>query len=123
MGNATAPTWAAVNIQSTDAAGLADFWAKTLHRPVLFGITADTVILDVPEGEAGIQMVFHQVDAKPVGNAGYRATLQTESHDEEVSRLKSLGASVVEAAVHGPLQLTVLTDPDGNPFNLATIHA
>lgn len=123
MSSTTAPTWVAVNIETTDSARLADFWAKALHRPSLPGISAGTVVLDVPENETGIQMLFHQVDTKPVGNAGFRATVQTESHDEETARLKGLGATVLETSVYGPLQVTVMADPDENPFNLVTVHA
>jgi hypothetical protein len=123
MSTTAAPTWAAVNIETVDSARLGAFWAEVLHRPSVPGISAGTVVLEVPENETGIQMLFHQVEVKPVGNAGYRATLQTEAHDEEIDRITGLGATVVASEVYGPLQVTVLADPDGNPFNLVTVHA
>lgn len=123
MSTTTAPTWASVNIETIDSARLGSFWSEVLHRPSVPGISTGTVVLEVPEDETGIQMLFHQVEVKPAGNAGYRATLQTEDHDEEIQRITGLGASVVESEVYGPLQVTVLADPDGNPFNLVTVHA
>ena len=123
MSTTTAPTWAAVNIETVDSARLGAFLAEVLHRPSVLGISAGTVVLEVPENETGIQMLFHQVEVKPVGNAGYRATLQVENHDDELERITGLGATVIESEVYGPLQVTVLGDPDGNPFNLVTVHA
>jgi hypothetical protein len=113
--------WASVNIDSADAARLADFWGNALGRQVIAGATPGTVIVDAPDSGNGIQMVFHQAAEPRKDTAGFRPTLVTDnSHDQETERLTALGATVVSDAQYGPIHLSVLADPEGNPFNLAT---
>jgi len=113
-------TWASVNIDAADPARLADFWGSVLGRPVRPGVTGGTMTVDAPESGSGLQMIFHPAAEAGPGTGGYRPTLVTDHHDEESERLTGLGAILVNSAYHAPIRLSVLADPEGNPFNLAT---
>jgi predicted enzyme related to lactoylglutathione lyase len=115
--------WASVNIDTTDSDRLADFWGAALGRPVIDGATPGTKIVDAPDSGAGIQMVFHLVPDAGNGAGGFRPTLLTDHHEQETARLNELGATLVSDTNHGPIRLSVLADPDGNPFNLVTWQA
>jgi len=111
--------WASVNIDSANPDRLANFWGNVLGRAVRPGVTPGTMTVDGPESGSGLQMIFHQV-AEPGSGGGFRPTLLADRHEREIVRLVSLGARVINSAYHAPIHLTVLADPDGNPFNLAT---
>jgi len=112
--------WASVNIDSADPARLANFWGAVLGRPVRPGVTPGTMTVDAPDSGSGLQMIFHAAAAAGSSTGGYRPTLLTDHHDAETERLTGLGAKLVNSAYYAPIRLTVLADPEGNPFNLAT---
>jgi predicted enzyme related to lactoylglutathione lyase len=113
-------SFASVNIDCADPAGLADFWGKVLGRPVSPGVTPGVMAVDAPDSGSGLQMIFHPATEAGKGTGGFRPTLLTDHHDEETERLAGLGAKLVNEAYHPPIRLTLLADPEGNPFNLAT---
>jgi predicted enzyme related to lactoylglutathione lyase len=119
--------WGSVNIDSADPARLADFWGKVLGRPVSPGFTPGTRTVD-PPASGGLQIVIVSA-AEPVKiGGGFCLNLFTDHHDEETERLTGLGAKLVdevnlEADDHPTIRMTVLADPDGNPFNLATLQS
>jgi len=118
-------SWGSVNIDAADPVGLADFWGKVLGRPIRPGVTPGTMTVDAPDSGSGLQMVI-VLAAEPVKvGGGFCPNLFTDHHDEESKRLTSLGAKLVNevyltSADHPTICLTVLADPEGNPFNLAT---
>ncbi|MET7483283.1 VOC family protein [Streptomyces sp. NPDC005538] len=120
MTTAVGLTFASVNIESADPAGLADFWGKALGRPVTPGATPGVMTVDAPDSGSGLQMIFHPATEAAKGTGGFRPTLLTDDHDEETERLTGLGAKLVNEAYLPPIRLSVLADPEGNPFNLAT---
>jgi predicted enzyme related to lactoylglutathione lyase len=118
--------WGSVNIDSADPARLADFWGKVLGRPVSPGFTPGTRTVDAP-ASGGLQIVI-VLAAEPVKiGGGFCFNLLTDHHDEETERLTGLGAKVLNQVYltgdHPTIRMTVLADPDGNPFNLATLQA
>ena len=113
--------FAAVNIGCADPAALADFWGKVLGRPATPGVTAPEVMtVGTTDPEGGPQMVFHPAPEAERVIGGFVPTLLTEHHDEETTRLTSLGAKLVDEAYLPPIRLTVFADPEGNRFQLAT---
>jgi predicted enzyme related to lactoylglutathione lyase len=121
-------SWGSVNIGSADPARLADFWGKVLGRPVSPGFTPGTKTVDPPGSGGGLQIVIVRA-AEPVKiGGGFCLNLFTDHHDEEVKRLTGLGATLVNEVYltsddHPTIRMTVLADPDGNPFNLATLQS
>ena len=118
-------SWGSVNIESADPARLADFWGKVLSRPVSPGFTPGTKTVDPPDS-GGLQIVI-VLAAEPVKTGGgFCPNLFTDHHDEETKRLTGLGATLVTEVYltgdHPTIRMTVLADPDGNPFNLATLQ-
>jgi hypothetical protein len=124
-------SFASVNMDCADPAGLAGFWGKALGRPVSPGVSPGTMQVEAPDPGSGPQMIFHPaaevtltesfaVLAAGKGTGGFRPTLLTDHHDQETGRLTALGATLVTKAYHPPIRLTLLADPEGNLFNLAT---
>lgn len=119
MSTTVSPTWASVNIDAGDSAGLADFWGKVLGRPVSPGKTPGIIVVGEPD-PGSLQMVFAQATGAGKGTGGFQPNLITSHHDEETERLAGLGATVISQASYPQLRLTQLADPEGNLFNLAT---
>ena len=121
-------SWGSVNIDAADPARLADFWGKVLGRPVRPGFTPGTMTVDASDSGSGLQMVIVRA-AEPVKvGGGFCPNLFTDHHDEETERLTGLGAKLVNkvyltSAGHPTIRMTVLADPEGNPFNLATLQS
>jgi Glyoxalase-like domain len=70
-------------------------------------------------------MIIVRAAAPVKVSGGICPNLFTDHHDEETKRLTGLGAKLVNeayptSAEHPTIRLTVLADPEGNPFNLAT---
>jgi predicted enzyme related to lactoylglutathione lyase len=121
-------SWGSVNIDSADPARLADFWGKVLGRAVRPGMTPGTMTVDAPDSGSGLQIVI-VLPTEPVKlGGGFCPNLFTDHHDEEAERLTGLGAKLVNevfltSADHPTIRMTVLADPDGNTFNLATLQS
>jgi predicted enzyme related to lactoylglutathione lyase len=121
-------TWGSVNIDAADPVSLADFWGKVLGHPVRPGMTPGTMTVDPPDSGSGLGIVIVRA-AEPVKiGGGFCPNLFTDHHDEETERLTGLGAEVVNEVYltsddHPTIRMTVLADPEGNPFNLATLQS
>jgi predicted enzyme related to lactoylglutathione lyase len=118
-------SWGSVNIDAADPAGLADFWGEVLGRPVRPGVTPGTMTVDAPDSGSGLQMIIVRATEPVKVGGGFCPNLFTDHHDAETKRLTGLGAKLVNevyltSADHPTIRLTVLADPEGNPFNLAT---
>ena len=120
--------WGSVNIDSADPARLAEFWGKALGRQVSRGMTAGTMTVDPPD-LGGLQIVIVVPAGEPVqAGGGFCPNLFTDHHEQEARRLTGLGAKVLnevllESDDHPTIRMTVLADPEGNPFNLATLQS
>jgi predicted enzyme related to lactoylglutathione lyase len=119
--------WGSINIDSADPARLADFYGKALGRPVSPGFTPGTKTVDPPDAASGLQIVIVLADGPVKTGGGFCLNLFTDQHDAETQRLAGLGATVLnevnlESPDHPTIRMTVLADPDGNPFNLATLQ-
>jgi predicted enzyme related to lactoylglutathione lyase len=115
--------FAAVNLGCADPAALGEFWGEVLGREVTPGVTAPEVVTVGTTDPGGRpQMVFHPAPEAERVIGGFVPTLQSEHHDEEVTRLTGLGAKVVAEPYLPPIRLTVFADPEGNRFQLATFQ-
>jgi hypothetical protein len=65
-------------------------------------------------------MIVHQATEAGKGTGGFHSPTGHRPPDEETERLTGLGAKLVNEALHPPIRLTVLADPEGNPFDPAT---
>ena len=120
--NATAPALsvAALTIDCSDPAALADFWGKVFGRPVSPGATAENATLDATDPASGPKMFFQKVpEAKAVKNR-LHLDLLTEHYDQEIERLASLGAKPLNEIKLPEVRWTTFADPEGNEFDLLT---
>lgn len=114
--------FASVNIGCADPAGLADFWGKVLGLPAVPGVTAPEVMaVGTTDPESRPQMIFHPAPEAERVIGGFVPTLLTDHHDEEAERLTGLGAKLLSEPYLPPIRLTVFADPEGNPFQLASV--
>jgi predicted enzyme related to lactoylglutathione lyase len=114
--------FASVNIGCANSARQAEFWGKALDREVARGMLEGAWTVGTTEEGSRPQMVFFPAPEAERVIGGYVPTLVTEHHDAETKRLTSLGAEVLSSDYHAPIRLTVLADPEGNKFQLATIQ-
>jgi len=120
-------SWGSVNIDAADPVSLADFWGKALGRPVRPGMTPGTMTVDGPDSGSGVGIVIVRATEPVTVGGGFCPNLFTDDHDEETERLTGLGAKVLNEVYlrspdHPTIRMTVLADPEGNPFNLATLQ-
>ena len=85
-------SFAALTIDSSDPAALADFWGKALGRPVSPGAVAGDTAVDAAGPEAGPRMILHHPPGPGTAKNSVRPVLVTDHHDEEVERLTGPGA-------------------------------
>jgi len=122
--NAPAPAvtlgFAALNFDCADPAALAEFWGKALGRPVSPGAVAGDMAVDATDPASGPRLIFHPApEPEPVQNK-LRPILITDHHDEETDRLIGLGGKRLDEIKLPTLRHSVLTDPEGNEFDLVT---
>ena len=123
--NATAPALsvAALTIDCTDPAALADFWGKVLGRPVSPGAPSENATLDATDPASGPKMFFTKVpEAKAVKNR-LHLDLLTKHYDREIERLTGLGAKPLDETKFPGARWTTFADPEGNEFDLLTFQA
>ena len=113
-------SFAALNIDCADPAALADFWGKTLGRPVSSGAVAGDMAVDATDPASGPRLIFHAVPEPETARNRLRPVLLTEHHDEETRRLTGLGAKPLNEAKHPAVRQTTFADPEGNEFDLVT---
>ena len=121
-------SWGSVNIDAADPVILADFWGKVRDRPVRPGITPGTMTVDGPDSGTGLGIVIVRAAERVKLGGGFCLNLFTDHHEEERKRLTDLGAKLLDevylrSADHPTIHMTVLADPEGNPFNLATLES
>ena|SRR3989442_9005296 len=102
----------ALTFDCSDSLGLARFWANVLGSDVDEESTSEKAFVEAPAW-GGPNMWFNRVPEPKSAKNRIHLDLRTlTSVDEEVARLRGLGASVVsEFTSH-----TVMRDPEGNEF-------
>ena len=120
---------AALSIDCTDSAAVADFWGKALGRPVSPGAVAGDTAVDVTGPEGGPRMILHNPAGPATAKNSVHPVLVTDHYNEEIERLTALGARALNEIKLPPAALppgvaavrqTTLADPEGNEFDLVT---
>ena len=109
----------AISFDAHDAAELAEFWAKALHRTVSDGATKDFASIDADaDHELGPYLMFHKVpEGKTVKNRVH-FDLQTADVLAEADRLTNLGAHQTRSLAENNNRWISFVDPEGNEFDL-----
>ncbi|MFC1436970.1 VOC family protein [Streptacidiphilus sp. N1-10] len=107
-----------LSIDTADAAALAAFWSKVLHRPVNPGATTESAAIDAVDRAGGPKLAFWRVpEPKSVKNR-LHLDLWTDDFEAESKRLTDLGATPVADAEKPAVRWTTFADPEGNEFDL-----
>jgi hypothetical protein len=111
---------AAISVDCADAAGLAQFWASVLDRPLPPDASGRFAVLAAPDGNKGSpKIAFHQVPEGKVVKNRVHLDLITAEFEAESRRLLELGAARVRDIADGDrIRWTTFTDPEGNEFDL-----
>jgi predicted enzyme related to lactoylglutathione lyase len=117
-------SFAALNFDSADPAVLAEFWGNVLGRPFGPGALAGDMAVDATDPASGPRLVLHPAEDVPESiKNGLRPILLTDQHDEEITRLTGLGATVVIPSTQpAGVRVTTFADPEGNEFDLVTFQ-
>jgi hypothetical protein len=122
--NATGPAvslgFAALNFDSADPAGLAEFWGKVLGRPVSPGAVVGDMAVDATDPASGPRLIFHPVPRPETVKNMLRPILLTDLYDQEIERLTGLGATALHETKLPAARYTTFADPEGNHFDLVT---
>lgn len=103
-------------IDAEDPEKLADFWGKTLGRPIKkrFGPYIELGSNDVPK------VSIQKVGKRTPGKNNVHFDLQTDDLDTSQSYIESLGGRLVEVQRKGKWEWRIMADPEGNVFCLVT---
>ncbi|MBB5851696.1 VOC family protein [Amycolatopsis umgeniensis] len=108
-----------ITIDCADPRGLAAFWTKALGVEVDQDYEGEFLILH-PKVENGPVFAFQRVPEPRAGKNRVHMDFITEDRKKEVERLIELGAKTVEEHEMPGIAWTVLADPVGNEFCVAT---
>jgi predicted enzyme related to lactoylglutathione lyase len=108
-----------LSFDTQDAARLAHFWARALHRTVDDGATEDFASIAAdPDGRFGVVLMFHKVpEGKTVKNRVH-LDLQALDVGAEADRLTSLGAQQIRSLAENNNRWITFQDPEGNELDL-----
>jgi hypothetical protein len=112
--------FAALNIDCSNPAALAEFWGQILGRPVSPGAVAGDMAVDATDPAKGPRLIFHEVAEPGSVKNRLRPILLCPNHDEETERLTSLGARPLNQVTLPTLRHSTFADPEGNDFDLVT---
>jgi predicted enzyme related to lactoylglutathione lyase len=101
-----------------DASRLASFWSAVLGRAVDEGASSEDAVISATSPELGPRIAFHRVPEKKVAKNRFHPDLITTDYDAELSRLRHLGATVLNEVQKGASRWTTFADPEGNEFDL-----
>lgn len=108
-------------IDTTNPARLADFWQAALGWRRTFA-EDDQIVLEPPEGspEDGVSpdLLFLRVPEEVSGKNRLHLDLRPEDQAAEVARLEALGARHADVGQGTDVSWVVMTDPDGNFFDV-----
>ena len=122
-GSAVRLSVAALSVDCTDPAALAEFWGKVLGRPVTPGPSPENVVVEATEPTSGPRLFFNAVPEPKVGKNRLHLDLVTEHYEEETRRLIGLGATPVNEIKFPGARWTTFADPEGNEFDLLTFQS
>ena len=106
-----------LTIDCADPQALADFWTEAAGYRVASDFGAFVVL--EPAAGPGFAIGLQRVPEPRAGKNRVHIDWHTDDREEEVTRLRKLGATVLgEQEVPG-LRWTVLADPEGNEFCVA----
>ena len=111
-------SFAALTIDSAEPAALAEFWGKALGRPVNPGAIAGDTRVDATSPESGPTMVLHNPPEGTAGKTSVHIVLITDTYEQEIERLISLGAKPLSELKLPMVRQTTFADPEGNEFYL-----
>lgn len=116
-----APTIAATTYDCTDAAALADFYARLLDQPV--DPDASEFVATVGN-ESGMTpaLMFLQVPDRTPGKNSVHLDLMATDLAAEVERAVALGAKHIGDFDEHGFRWATLADPEGNLFDIA-VHS
>ncbi|MFI0470135.1 VOC family protein [Saccharopolyspora sp. 5N102] len=110
-----------VTIDCASPRELADFWTQALDTSVVLDVGEFVMLAANQEG--GVALGLQQVPEPRAGKNRVHVDLGTTDRQAEVRRLVELGATEVgEHDGPGGLAWTVLRDPEGNEFCVASGH-
>ncbi len=105
-----------LTVDAHDPTREAEFWAAALGFEVESSDEGDEVVIAAADGSA-VRILFGKVgDEKVVKNRLHLDLRPNRTRDEEVDRLRSLGATVLEGFGGPTSTWTVMQDPEGNEF-------
>jgi hypothetical protein len=104
----------ALNVDCRDPETVARFWAEALGYR--FGTAEDETWIEDPTGKHDNILFFRVPEGKSVKNRLHLDLRPSRTRDEEVERLKGLGATVLEGFGGPNATWIVLQDPEGNEF-------
>ncbi len=106
-------------IDCADPTGLARFWAAAIGSEVTESSEeeGDVFAVVAQPGSKGLYLLFQRVpEGKTAKNRLHLDLRPPRTRDEEVERLRSLGATVLEGFAGPEATWTVMEDPEGNEF-------
>lgn len=107
-----------VTVDSTDPIPLAQWWADRLGAEITG--TNDGWFVTVAGGAAPRQLAFQKVPEVTPGKNRWHLDLGADDRLAEVAVLVEAGATVIDEQTIGDFSWSVLTDPQGNVFCVAT---
>ncbi|WP_414940764.1 VOC family protein [Amycolatopsis sp. cmx-11-51] len=110
-----------ITIDCVDPRGLAAFWTQALGVEVDQDHGGEFVILR-SQVENGPVFGFQRVPEPRAGKNRVHVDFGTDDGEKEVERLIGLGAKKLDEQKVPGLAWTVLADPEGNEFCVATHH-
>ncbi|MEJ3404052.1 VOC family protein [Rathayibacter sp. YIM 133350] len=102
---------------SRDVSRAIAFWCAALDYEPREEPSRDWAVL-VPRSGAGVQLAIMEVHTAPEGRRRHHIDLYSDDQQKEVARLLALGASRVDWRYEEDADYVVLTDPDGNMFDV-----
>lgn len=111
-----APTIAMYSFECSDAARLAEFWAKVMGKQVDSGASADYATLDF--AAEGPTWMFVRASGPSQRANRFMLDLTDSAYEREGERIDGLGAERVSDNEQDGIRWTVFRDPEGNTFRL-----
>jgi 4a-hydroxytetrahydrobiopterin dehydratase len=114
-----------ITIDAVDGPAAAAFWQAALGYPSR-SERGPYVVLAPPTGDTRPAVVIQRVDAVAPGKNAVHLDLRVDDVDEEVARLRTLGATVewtIDETADGGSRWTTMSDPQGTLFCVCTARS